>query len=254
MGGAELNYIKIANSLSKNYNVFFFLKKILNLLVLLMIKKNNFLKKNYFNKFFFIKKKISELNPKVVFTSLSISSLCVIIKLTSFKKFKLIVRIATQISAQYNRINYFNFYRKLKYRLFIKILGFSDKIIVQSSDMEKDFTKYINKKKYYKLVKIYNPVATKELIETNKIYDKLKIESSDYYKILYFGRLEKVKNIYLILKFFKQLMVSNKSVRLILLGEGSEKKNIVDFIKNNNLNNKVELLESVKKPFDIIKN
>lgn len=84
---------------------------------------------------------------------------------------------------------------------------------------------------------IYNPVA---------INTKIKKVKNDFFTIVSVGRLEKVKNQQALVKVFSKL--TNKKSRLILVGEGSERKNLENLIESLNLKEIVQITGFVSNP------
>ena len=56
------------------------------------------------------------------------------------------------------------------------------------------------------------------------------------------GRVEKVKNQIFLLKIIKCMCASTDKVKLLIVGSGSEEKNLKEYVKNNNLNDRVIFL------------
>lgn len=98
------------------------------------------------------------------------------------------------------------------------------------------------KRTYYKVEVIPNAIDIERFKfkegQRKLIRDKLGINSSDKI-IIHVGRFHKQKNHLFILKIFKELVSYNQNLKLILIGEGREKKHISKFIEHNNLNEKV---------------
>jgi glycosyltransferase involved in cell wall biosynthesis len=84
---------------------------------------------------------------------------------------------------------------------------------------------------------IYNPVSP--AIATAK-------QLSSNFTIVSVGRFEKVKNQTLLIQAFSK--IENTETRLILVGEGSERKNLEELIKTLNLQDRVTLVGFVKNP------
>ena len=255
LGGAEQNYIKVANWFSQknDFQVFFFFKKKSNNFSSELNKKINkiYLYDNNFKNFFYIRKNLKNIKPNAVFTALSISAICVLVKFTIKNQFKLITRLATQITAQYNRMGIYN---KFKFLLFIKLISFSNILVAQSKDMSNDLVKYIGIQKTKKIKVIYNPIVLEEILfKYNEEINLNKIKNNNFFYILFFGKFEKVKNIPLLIDFFKSLTFNKNKLRLILLGEGSEIEKLKNLISKISLTNSVEIIETAYNPFPYIK-
>jgi len=93
---------------------------------------------------------------------------------------------------------------------------------------------------------IYNPVDVDELCELSM---KQQIIPKDNY-IVHIGRFSKVKRHDILLKAFQKI---DLDVKLILVGDGEEKENIVQLIDELNLNKRVVLLGFLQNPYPIMK-
>ncbi|MDB2456462.1 glycosyltransferase [Flavobacteriaceae bacterium] len=113
--------------------------------------------------------------------------------------------------------------RKFLYR-------FADKVVIQNKVQHAFYSKYVNSKK---LLIIPNPVK--------KILNK--IHFTEEVNIISVGRLVKSKNHIELIQCFKDAEINCK---LIIIGDGDQKETIVDFLKKNGLQNKVELIGSQK--------
>lgn len=120
------------------------------------------------------------------------------------------------LEIQYYKIK--NIYKKIDY------------IIAPSEFIKKQLIK--GKLKYNKIETIYNFV-----LKTNN-NENIKDEGYAFY----FGRLSVEKGILNLVKSIKDI----KNGKLIIAGDGPERNNIEDYIKNNNLENKVELVGYLK--------
>ena len=109
---------------------------------------------------------------------------------------------------------------------------------------KKEFSKLSDKIEY-----IYNPIEIEKIIEKsneNSFYD---LPSGK--NIVAIGRLTTQKAFDTLIKAFALIKVSN--VNLIILGEGEEREYLEALIKENNLEEKVQLPGFVNNPFAILK-
>ncbi|MDA8639585.1 glycosyltransferase [Flavobacteriaceae bacterium] len=113
--------------------------------------------------------------------------------------------------------------RKLLYR-------FANKVVIQNKVQYDFYSKHVNSKK---LLIIPNPVK--------KIVDDIHLNKE--VNIISVGRLIPSKNHIELIQCFKDAEINCK---LIIIGDGDQKETIVDFLKKNDLQNKVELLGSQK--------
>ena len=107
---------------------------------------------------------------------------------------------------------------------------FANVIISISKELGNDLEKLCKKK----VITIYNPSFNKDIYKFN--YHK-NIKKT-YKTILNVGRFEKQKNQIMLLKSFKNIQ-KDINVKLLLVGYGSEKKNLINFVIKNNLRKKV---------------
>lgn len=96
---------------------------------------------------------------------------------------------------------------------------------------------------------IYNPFDFEEI--KNKALEKTPFKLPSKY-LVHVGRFARVKRHDILLKAFSK--IKDKDLKLILIGDGEEKKNIKDLIKNLNLESKVILTGFLKNPYPIVKN
>ena len=101
---------------------------------------------------------------------------------------------------------------------------------------------------------ILNPLNIKFIVRQSKkgksdIFFKTKKRSL---KLINLGRYTKQKSQITILKA-AQILKKHLNFRLLILGRGSEKKNMQKFIEDNNLKNYVKLKDFIDNPFRLIK-
>ena len=121
---------------------------------------------------------------------------------------------------------------------------FSNIIISISKELGKDLEKLCNKK----VITIYNPSFDKSIFNfTNKKFIKKKSKI-----ILNVARFEKQKNQLMLLESFKKIH-KNIDAKLLLVGYGSQKHKLKEYINTNNLNKKVLLISDSKNVFDYYK-
>lgn len=86
--------------------------------------------------------------------------------------------------------------------------------------------------------RVFKPIDNHELRESLGLNEK--------FVIGYFGRFVVEKGIHLLLEAFKRLLKDFKNIRLLLVGSGPERENIVNFVNNYDLENFVIVLNQVK--------
>ena len=121
-----------------------------------------------------------------------------------------------------------------------------DKVIFVSEDVKSGFLKHINTK-----------ISSGVLYNTNDtdlIYSLSKencgdIFSKDIFTLIGIGKLLKSKGFDRLLRIVKRLTDNHFMVRLLILGEGPERINYENYIKNNHLENNVKLLGFQSNPY-----
>ena len=142
-----------------------------------------------------------------------------------------------------NNPDFFPLYRKFLLKTIYKLPNVK-KIITCSSEIEKKLNNNYNLKN---TKTIYNP------INLNYITQKLvtaKPFKFDY--ILAVGRLNRQKGFDILIKAFAKSALKN-TVKLVILGEGKERKNLEELIAELNLKNQVLLFGKVDNPFIYMK-
>ena len=247
-GGVEKNLFIISNFLSKKINN-----------VILITASYHYNK--YFNK------KIKIINPKVKFWDLCGRKakylICLYILLKEIIKTKKILIFAFQaniyciILAKIFNVKIItrsnsspsgwskNFFKKILYKI---ILRLSNKVIVNSLEFKKEM-----KKKFFIDTKcIYNPLNTKEI----KILAKEKVKFNFFKKncinILNIGRFVDQKDHFTLLKALK--VINHKiNFRILIIGKGINKNRMTEYIKSNQLNKKVKIINFQKNPYKYIR-
>jgi 1,2-diacylglycerol 3-alpha-glucosyltransferase len=135
------------------------------------------------------------------------------------------------------------------YRLFIRnyskfVCDYSDGVVVLSNKI-KDYLEDINvKTNLYSLPNIYIP----KLVDSDQLYKPLRfIEEyllDHSFNILTFGRVAKEKNLINTIEQVKPLFQDYPTLRLIILGDGPMKTELVEYIYANQLEHRVILYGS----------
>lgn len=138
----------------------------------------------------------------------------------------------------------------LKYKI-IKIIStpiflkYSDKYLACSDEAAKwKFPKKIIQNQKYEIIKNGIDIEKFKFNERNRkeYRKKLNIEN-DEFVLCNVGRIEKMKNQSFIINVFEKIIQKNIKAKLILVGEGSEKNNIINILNEKKLMDKCILLE-----------
>lgn len=232
-GGIENTSIKLSNYFTRNKIKIHFLsfkppnKKYFenNNLITFTNYKNktvNWFIKNVFCSLALIKIFLKSNKKNTVIFALSNLNLCII--LCKLFNFKIVSRNAAPV-------DYFEFdanvFENIKFSFKSYIYPLSDLIIVNSKNSAKKLIKNMAYKS--KVISIPNPID-----KPNNRKSNLKSNS-----ILYVGRFSKEKGVFQLISAFKIFVKENKNFRLNLVGSGSQKKSLLEYIKLNKLNKNV---------------
>jgi len=126
------------------------------------------------------------------------------------------------------------FFSKIIFVLKFIFYHFADGIVTNSKGSENSLKKFLIRKSIVKY--IYNPYLTEKKIVSSK---KNNYQKKDI--ILSVGRLTKQKNFKDLIMAFKIFQSKNVNYKLNIIGDGSEKQNLKNIIKNHKLKGKVIL-------------
>ena len=136
----------------------------------------------------------------------------------------------------------------LKKKIFSIFLKLSDRIIVNSLE----FKNQIKQKFNVEALCIYNPLEDIKYIKRlsqKKIF--FNFFRNDCLNIITIGRLVKQKDQITLLKSI--MILSNKiKMRVLIIGDGEKKKDLLNFIKYNNLRKIVKIIKFQKNPYSYI--
>tara|TARA_A100001015_G_scaffold135598_1_gene150460 strand:+ start:989 stop:2077 length:1089 start_codon:yes stop_codon:yes gene_type:complete len=243
IGGADLSLSRLINNLDqKKYSISFITLENpkINFYLKNKIKIHVIKKKRAIYSIFELRKIIKKNKDKflktIFISNQYFANIISVIALINLNWIKLIL-IERNNPIELNYIN--NFKNKIIKFLIRFSYRFSDCIISISKELGRDLEKICKKR----VKTIYNAAYDKKLIR----YSKKKHEKLKYKVILNVARFEKQKNQLMLLESFN-LIHRDINAKLILIGYGSEENNLKNFIKNNNLKNKVLL---IKKPKNI---
>ena len=115
---------------------------------------------------------------------------------------------------------------------------FASGIICVSKNIKNEIKKILLFKKN-NIYHIYNPVKYFDKNSYDIKYFKKILFNQSKYCFLSVGRLKKSRDVITVLEAFKNFKHLNDS-RLVILGDGPEKNNLMKYVKNNNIHNYVE--------------
>jgi len=249
-GGVEKNLFLIINFLvKKNINIYLITanhesRKKFNKKITIMSPSNK--SSNHFSrykKYFYCLLLLIKFLIKNNYTVLSFQANIYAILIAKILNKKIIIRSNSSPSGWSK-----NLLKKTIYRLLFKL---ADKIIVNS----KDFANQMYDQFQIKCDVIYNPLNKIEIIKKSKenFYNNLLYRNKKFFKIITVGRFVDQKDHLTLLKAF-QIIYKKINAKLVLVGQGINKKEYLQFIKSNNLEDHVFILEFNNNPYKIINN
>lgn len=248
-GGVEKNLFIIANYLSKKIPDMSILtsnncydQKFNKTIKIIYPKKKTFQSSNRFIKIliccFLLILEILK-NKKIAVLSFQANIYATII----CKIFGIKIIVRSNSAAYFYGSNFFKDY------IFKKILKKSDKVIVNSLELKKKLLKKYN----ISSTCIYNPLDIKKIkrLSIKKIRKNF-FKEKNFVKIINVGRLTDQKDQITILKAIKEIK-DKINIKLLIMGQGKNKKQLEDYIKNNNLKNIVKIKKFTNNPYNFIK-
>ncbi len=138
-----------------------------------------------------------------------------------------------------------NFFKR---KIFIFLIKLANGIVVNSLDFKKEF----NNKFKVKAKCIYNPLDKSFLLSNRLKNKKKRLFKKKSLKILTVGRLTDQKDHITLLKSVKLINEKSKP-HVIIVGKGDKYYDLKNFVKSNNLNQKVTLTGYINNPLDYLK-
>ncbi len=135
----------------------------------------------------------------------------------------------------------------IKNNLYSYLIKKADKIILNSYQFQKQMKKKFN----VNSIMIYNPINIKEIKKKASCKINNKLIKKNYLNIINVGRLTDQKNQILILKAIKKIPEYIK-INLLIIGYGNQEIILNNFIKKNNLENRVTIIEEINNPYKYI--
>ncbi len=175
----------------------------------------------------------------------------IVVALSSFfKKNKLIFREANTLNA----LNEMNRTKKAFYLFLMKIsYKRANSIIANSLDTKNDLIKNSIVKNEDKIIVINNPVIPKNIdfLMSKDVHHKWL--NGDYTTLLAVGKLRTQKNYPLLIKTLKKLIINNENLRLIIIGDGPERKNLTELINTLKIVDYIDIISYVENPYPYYK-
>ena len=249
-GGADRSIIKLINGMDFNDITLISLSKCnyhqyLNKKIKFKTLNSN---KTFFSIFElkkFIDIEIHKNNYKknIIISNQNFANVVTMISLDKLKKIK-------KILIERNHLDELSFFKDTKDYIKKKIILFlikiyypkSDAVVGISKKLSVDLKNYINSK----VITIYNPSLEEKIIQNN-IIKKVKVNRNKKI-ILNVGFFEKQKDQITLLKSINILKKKYTNFLLLMVGEGSEYNNLINYIKENSLEKFVKIFRNINNP------
>tara|TARA_B100000900_G_scaffold349620_1_gene315840 strand:- start:11824 stop:12894 length:1071 start_codon:yes stop_codon:yes gene_type:complete len=247
IGGVEKNFLVIANNLCKKFqnltviSTSFLVREKLNKKIKLKGPKNFLIEKlsrriKFLICLYYLTVQII-LNPKSLVLCFQGNMYCVFIcKLLGVK---ILLRSNSSPSG----------WSKNKFKLMLYKFGLSlaNGIIVNSIDFKKELKKKFNINSKC----IYNPLNIIEIKKLSKKNIRFNFFKKNHLNIINVGRLEDQKDHLTLIKSINE--INNKiKIKLLIIGNGSKQIELLEIIKNMNLEKNIKILNNVTNPFPYI--
>jgi glycosyltransferase involved in cell wall biosynthesis len=248
-GGVEKNLVIVSNYLSKHIKnltlITFddgFNKKLSKKIKIINFRKKSNRKFTKYFKYFICLLILSREIIKNRHTSvISFQANIYTIILSSILRFDLIIRSNSSPSGWTK-----NYIKNFLFKVFFRLPKF---IIVNSFDFKRE----IDNKFSIKSVLIYNPLNKNEILLKSKEKTNLKLfRRRESLKLINISRFTDQKDHLTLLKAFKEIH-DIIEVELLIIGYGTNKNLIQNFVEKNNLQNKIKILKFQKNPYKFIK-
>jgi len=202
---------------------------------------------------FKIKKYINENKPEVVIACPGFANIVLIIA-NKFSKHK--TKTVVIIDNKLSLLKKGNLKHRISYFFYSKFLRYADLIVTAHDNAKKDIIENFGISTQ-KVVRIYHPLISSDLINSEIGSLKHKWFNKNYYVILAVGRLVKEKNFVNLIYAFKSLKdeeIKYSNLKLIVVGDGPEREKLLEIIDNLKLNDDIDLVGYSDKPFEFMKN
>lgn len=139
---------------------------------------------------------------------------------------------------------------KLRNIFMKKKFNYFDKIVSVSNNCQKNFESVFTGFKE-KSITIYNLLDGDSILKKSELKPKIKMDGE--FNVCTMARLVKSKQIDKLLNIIKELKNKNYKVKLYVIGEGSERESLENYVKENNLTKQVIFTGIQKNPYNILK-
>lgn len=129
----------------------------------------------------------------------------------------------------------------------------ADRIVAVSNAVANDLSQFISIDKD-KIDIIYNPIVDANLLNKgNTPIEHKWLKDQKENVVLFVGRLEKVKNLPLLIDAFNIAHEKQQNIKLLIVGDGSERENLEKYIHELNLQNSIDFIGYTSNPYPYIR-
>jgi len=198
---------------------------------------------------------LKENKPDVLLTATDFMNIgAYFANLISSTNTKLVLSERTILSRKSDN-NHNKIYKRIHRRIVNHVYSRGDKIIAISNGTKEDLVINYNIPEE-KIAVIYNMVKTEDIVsltakEKRELFDQ-HFQDKNYNSqiVIGIGRLVALKNFHYLIDAIRLLSEENKSLKLLILGEGPERQNLQGLIDSYGLGERIKLIGFVKNPND----
>ncbi|KMJ43653.1 glycosyl hydrolase family 1 [Xenorhabdus khoisanae] len=188
--------------------------------------------------FFKLLKYLKVNNPKKILVfNHQLAIILVFLRMITRSKYIIIARNINTLSLE--KKNTKSFWHKYIITIFIRCFYHKvDHIIAQSAGMKKDLINYLGFADE-KISVIYNPV-NESFSDFSRKMDWSNSNRDEY--VLCVGRLEQQKAFHYAIDIFSRIILKHEKIHMIIIGEGSQKNNLIDYAHRLGIESKIDFL------------
>ena len=192
-------------------------------------------------------KKLQQLKPKIVFSTLGMVSTSALCSFFLPKKIRFIARLGNTISADLDRVKKESYIKYLAQSVYYNMVIRTSEIVTQSQYMKNDLIDIYPFTKKRKVHQIYNPVEFYDNKNDNKSEESV-------IQFITVGRFAWQKGYDYLIKAFQKVLKEHSNVKLTFVGTGILEDEMKALAKELNILNDIEFAGHQNDPFKYIKN
>lgn len=247
IGGVERVLVLYANSLSNNYNIEFVTCRPIGDFISLLSERVVILNLGNIrsrSSIIPLRKYLKEKKPRILITGPDISNVIGIIAAFRIKTTKIIISQHNSFDVEMKKKGPFKMFGLVLIKL---LYPFADHVISVSQNITSFLLSIgISEKK---ITTLYNPVDFDSINVQANMPNELILPQNF---IVFVGGLRFIKNVPLLVRAFS--LINYPELNLVIVGDGPEKQELENLIKETPFSERIHLIGNSKNPFSIIKN